>query len=76
MSIAGPGRTLLADLECAAEQWCVLLDQLMKCGFGCVIFVNDFQMLQLPAECLKTALLGLDYETKWVKYAQDELVIL
>jgi len=46
----------------------------MKCGFGCVIFVNDFQMLQLPAECLKTALLGLDYETKWMKCAEDKLV--
>lgn len=67
---------LFPDLECAAKQWCVLPDQLMKCGFGCVIFVNDFQMLQLPAECLKTALLGLDYETKWMKCAEDKLVSL
>lgn len=33
-------------------------------------------MLQLPAECLKTALLGLDYETKWMKCAEDKLVSL
>lgn len=46
----------------------------MKCGFGCVISVNDFQMLHLPAECLKTVLLGLNYETKWMKCADDKLV--
>lgn len=33
-------------------------------------------MLELPAECLKTALLGLDYETKWMKHAESKLVSL
>lgn len=76
MNISSVGRILFPDLECAAEQWCLLPDQLTKCGFGCVIFVNDFQMLQLPAECLKTVLLGLGYKTKWMKYAQDKVVSL
>lgn len=46
----------------------------MKCGLGYVISVNYFRMFKLPAECVKTLLLGLKYGTKWVKYADDKLV--